>query len=225
MGFFKQSAGVVFFRTMKGLSTLGERWGSEWLIYNPLVHLAFERSARRNAPPLVKGIRRLFPHAKRVVDVGCGTGRFAAEFQSEGYEVEGYEYSAKLRRQAAKRGIGVSAFDLSTGVPTLPPRLFDIALSTEVAEHIPAEFAETLAHFLLNCAPVVVFTAAQPGQGGTGHINEKPREYWIEVFTNAGATYEPDMTSKLAASLEASKTQAFMYHNLSVFRSPASRTA
>jgi hypothetical protein len=33
-------------------------------------------------------------------------------------------------------------------------------------------------------APVVLFSAAPPGQGGENHVNEQPGEYWRKLFRN-----------------------------------------
>jgi hypothetical protein len=52
----------------------------------------------------------------------------------------------------------------------------------EVAEHLPEARAEGLVGDLVRLAPVVLFSAAIPGQGGTGHINEQYLSYWVNHF-------------------------------------------
>jgi hypothetical protein len=47
-----------------------------------------------------------------------------------------------------------------------------------------------------------VFSAAHPGQGGTGHINEQPKSYWIERFQRAGLTYQTRLTEQIAAGFQ-----------------------
>jgi len=37
---------------------------------------------------------------------------------------------------------------------------------------------------LTEAAPVVAFSAALPGQGGDGHINERPASYWARLFAS-----------------------------------------
>lgn len=61
-------------------------------------------------------------------------------------------------------------------------RKFDLAISVEVAEHIGEESADTFIGSLCNHSDVVLFSAALPMQGGTGHINEKPCSYWVKKF-------------------------------------------
>ncbi len=61
-------------------------------------------------------------------------------------------------------------------------RHFDLAVCLEVAEHLPAERAETLVASLVSLAPVVLFSAAIPYQGGDDHVNEQWPEYWQQLF-------------------------------------------
>ncbi len=59
---------------------------------------------------------------------------------------------------------------------------FDLAISLEVAEHLSPTSAETFITTLTQLAPVVVFSAAIPFQGGVRHINEQWPDYWVNLF-------------------------------------------
>jgi hypothetical protein len=72
------------------------------------------------------------------------------------------------------------ACDLSK--PFAIDRKFDLALCLEVAEHLPPARAESLIDDLVTLAPVVLFSAAIPGQGGVNHINERYLGYWDALF-------------------------------------------
>ena len=61
-------------------------------------------------------------------------------------------------------------------------RKFDLATCLEVAEHLPQGCARQLVSNLTSLAPIVLFSAAIPHQGGTNHINEQWPEYWAELF-------------------------------------------
>src|SRR6185437_3265527 len=61
-------------------------------------------------------------------------------------------------------------------------RRFDLACSLEVAEHLPRERASDFVGLLTRSAPIVLFSAAIPGQGGNHHINEQWQSYWSELF-------------------------------------------
>jgi SAM-dependent methyltransferase len=116
-----------------------------------------------------------------VVDVGCGSGTWLKVFQEQGVRdilgIDGdYVEPASLE-------ISASCFlpsDLTK--PLVACRRFDLAMCLEVAEHLPARSAETLIESLVGLAPVVLFSAAAPHQGGTEHVNEQWPAYWAERF-------------------------------------------
>lgn len=121
---------------------------------------------------------------------------------------------------AAKQGVDCRPFDLNLTPAADLPKIFDVAYCFEVAEHLPAPLGERLVTFLASLAPVVVFSAAHPGQGGTGHINEQPKHYWIERFQHAGLTYQIAMTEQVAAGFESHKVPGdWLKANVLVFTS------
>jgi hypothetical protein len=65
-------------------------------------------------------------------------------------------------------------------------RIFDLVVSLEVAEHLPKESAAGFVESLTRLAPVVLFSAAIPFQGGEGHLNEQWPEYWARLFEARG---------------------------------------
>jgi hypothetical protein len=72
------------------------------------------------------------------------------------------------------------AFDLKK--PIQINRKFDLVVSLEVAEHLPDESARTFVQSLTRLGPVILFSAAIPFQGGTGHLNEQWPDYWANYF-------------------------------------------
>jgi hypothetical protein len=62
-------------------------------------------------------------------------------------------------------------------------RRFDLVQSLEVAEHLPVGNAEEFVGCLCAHGDVVQFSAAQPGQGGVGHLNERCPSYWAGLFS------------------------------------------
>jgi SAM-dependent methyltransferase len=203
-----------------GLSRVGELTGQSWLTYHPWVYEAFWESAVHAAPGFARVIRDTFPEVRSAIDLGCGTGNYVAALRTVGIPAEGYEYSGRARRIASRRlGVELHAFDLR-----LPARLpqADLAMSLEVAEHVPAALGDLLVAALAGAAPLVVFTAATPGQGGIGHINEQPREYWRDRFARVGFTFEPEQSAQVAAACVKHVNGApWIAQNVSVFRRKA----
>ena len=136
-------------------------------------------SAREIVPLIMKWFA-----PRTVVDVGCGSGTWAAAYKQAGAAV-----------------LGIDGFDVKTEQLLIQPqeferrnlieplrleRRFDLVNCLEVAEHLPASRAQSLVRDLCRLGDVVVFSAAVPGQGGTHHINEQWPSYWIALFQEQG---------------------------------------
>jgi hypothetical protein len=200
------------------LSALGERWGAEWLIYNPLIMRWYHRRAVKAAPAVIETLERVFPQAQSYVDIGAGSGAFAAQALRRGHPTQACEYSRLFRWLAKRHGVDSTRFDLNAQPPAHLSGPFDLAYCFEVAEHVPPELGIRLVEFVSDQAPVAVFTAAHPGQGGAGHINEQPRSYWIERFERAGMRYRPDLTARTADGFEGeSAGSPWLAENVMVF--------
>lgn len=70
-----------------------------------------------------------------------------------------------------------------------PSGSFDLAMSLEVLEHISDAAGKRVIAYMAERAPVVLFSAAVPGQGGRNHINEQWQSYWAAEFRKHG--FEP----------------------------------
>jgi hypothetical protein len=70
--------------------------------------------------------------------------------------------------------------DLEAGIPS--QGFFDLVACIEVIEHISSPSANRLIKQITDCTNLVLFSAAIPGQGGIGHINERLHEYWHDRF-------------------------------------------
>jgi len=140
--------------------------------------------ARRSAEIIVPLVVDLI-RPNSVVDVGCGVGAWLSVFMEHGVEdvlgIDGEWVDRALLKIPERR---FSSFDLEK--PFRIDRRFDLAMSVEVAEHLPAECAEIFVASLTRLAPVVLFSAAIPFQGGTHHLNEQWPEYWAGYFRERG---------------------------------------
>jgi len=119
------------------------------------------------------------------VDVGCGLGHWLLAMANLGVPrilgVDG-PHVDRSRLKIPKEMF--KSHDLRNSLPDFGR--FDIAMSLEVAEHLPSKCAEGFIAGLIRLAPVVVFSAAIPGQGGTNHVNEQWPEYWEALFREHG---------------------------------------
>ncbi len=138
----------------------------------------------RSAEEIVPLILEVVP-ARSVVDVGCGEGAWLAAFTKNGVlDVLGVDgdYVDRDTLQISRERFQTA--DLSK--PLEIGRTFDLAVSLEVAEHLPPECAASFVESLTRLAPVVLFSAAIPFQGGTQHLNEQWPDKWAELFRKHG---------------------------------------
>jgi len=139
------------------------------------------RSSAETVVPLV--MDRVVPRS--VVDLGCGHGIWLETFARHG--VQDY--------------IGVDGDWVPRDKLHFPPELFvparldkplrlgrrfDLAVSLEVAEHLPERGARQFVRNIAELAPCVLFSAAVPYQRGTDHINEQWPDYWASLFREHG---------------------------------------
>jgi SAM-dependent methyltransferase len=122
---------------------------------------------------------------RSVIDVGCGVGTWLRAVQIHGVsDILGIDGDYVDRAALEIPGDRFLARDLR--MPIKLDRQFDLAISLEVAEHLPPECACDFVASLAGLAPLILFSAAIPFQGGTHHVNEQWPHYWATLFKDQG---------------------------------------
>lgn len=162
--------------------------GKEKRFYNPKFYRELEAtrdSARETLPIIFDLMKRDLLKPASMVDIGCGAGHWLAVAAELGVkDILGIDGEWALRAQLAIPRDKFIEHDLRS--PLKLGRRFDVALSLEVAEHLPESQARAFVETLCEAADRVVFSAAIPGQGGRHHINEQWPDYWAELFRGLG---------------------------------------
>lgn len=136
--------------------------------------------------------------ALRICDYGAGIGQYVALLREHGYDAMGLDgidgiigMSEGRVRQANFTEDACWRNDWGA-----PP---DIALSFEVGEHIPAEFAGAYLRWLTGAARHgILMSWAVPGQRGRGHVNCRSPE-WVACAigqTWSGYAVDEDATDR-----------------------------
>ncbi|MGB3511307.1 MAG: methyltransferase domain-containing protein [Microcoleaceae cyanobacterium] len=148
-------------------------------IFEPNFHL---EKLFIDIPPFKYIYERFLPES--ILDIGCGLGQYLKIFNKLGAEeiigVDGFtpEQSFLNPNQYIRH-------DLTN--PLNLKRKFDLVMCLEVAEHLPpgneVNLIEILNHHTSN---ILIFSAAEIGQPGHGHINCQSFKYWANLLQNQG---------------------------------------
>ena len=161
--------------------------GSQGL-YDEVYFKHLSRRVRESVEVVVPEIVGSFEPSS-AVDLGCGDGQWTMGLARSGVRTVGVD-SAEIDRESHRLATFLRR-DLTVLAPGCLDRS-DICLCLEVAEHLPQRAADSLVALISSISDIVLFSAAVPGQGGTGHLNEQPHSYWIDRFTARG--FSPDQT-------------------------------
>jgi SAM-dependent methyltransferase len=185
------------------------------LMYDSEYYVAVEEHARKASAAISAAIMAdLKPRS--VIDVGCGTGALLEALRDRGCEVFGLEYSEGGLAVCRSRKLDVRKFDLERDTFE-GDRIFDVAVSTEVAEHLPERCADRYIELLTRAAPQIVFTAAYPGQGGRDHVNEQPAAYWIDKFSALGFSFNEPLSQGWRCQWKEADIAAWYWKNAMIF--------
>ena len=169
------------------------------------------RAAQSIAPLVNRALE-----ARSVVDFGCGTGAWLKAFRENGADtVLGLDQFDPSGMQLLMAAQEYRRVDLTRELQL--PRSYDLAICLEVGEHLPAAASRILVRNLVRASGRIVFSAATPGQGGVGHINERPLWDWVELFAEEGYAASDFIRAAIAAEgLEAEPW--YRYNTLFFFR-------
>jgi cyclopropane fatty-acyl-phospholipid synthase-like methyltransferase len=121
------------------------------------------------------------PPLQSAVDIGCGVGTWLSVLQRQGLrEIRGVDGHWVDQKNLVIPPGCFSHHDLQVDLDL--GRRFDLAISLEVAEHLPPARARGFVAWLTGLSDVVLFSAATPRQGGKNHYNEQWQDYWAGLF-------------------------------------------
>lgn len=146
----------------------------------------------------------------RVLDVGCGPGIYVDALRAVGFDADGIDPDPRSPYDK------ISVFDPVFDTPKYQG--YDLCLSLEVAEHLEECRADDFVAALVRTAPIVIFSAALPGQGGHGHINCQPKEYWAHKFNRHNYVVDDFFTENLRQYMLSGYHLGWFVNNVQVFR-------
>jgi SAM-dependent methyltransferase len=152
--------------------------------YSPEYYDAIVAGSRASAAVIAPIVTQLV-RPRSVIDIGCGTGAWLAAFAAQGAErITGVDGDYVDRDRLLIPRESFHAADLRRDWPTLDRA--DLAICLEVAEHVAPSASEELIANLTRLAPIILFSAAIPYQGGEDHVNERWPTFWFDLFQARG---------------------------------------
>jgi len=123
----------------------------------------------------------------RIIEIGTAGGWFGEGFKKLDVSISGIEGSivgyAKSQRRESYSQLVHRDLRRGIGYPFLGDK-FDIALCTEVAEHIEPPFSAILVRDICRVSNLVWFSFEPPNTNPAHihHPNEMPTKFWINLF-------------------------------------------
>ncbi len=153
---------------------------------------------------------------QNVYDFGCGNGIYLKYFYERNFNVLGLDASQNASKTSLIPSELILEKDLRKKIDL--NKKSDILICFEVAEHLPAKYADILVDNLTRHSDLIFFTAAKPGQGGTNHFNEQLPKYWIDKFEKRNFFYLKQETKKLKKFLKENNGVFWIVENLMIFK-------
>ena len=143
---------------------------------------------------------------KPTFDFGCGNGFYLSKLEEAGFKncvgIDGFPLNNYLNSN-------LTVMDLTLNIDMYTGRVGDKGLwkgnviSLEVGEHLPKEAQETFMQTVTkHCAGKLVFSWAEIGQPGLGHINCRDINEVIQDVRSRGFIYLQGLSEQVRATIE-----------------------
>jgi len=149
-----------------------------------------------------------------LIDLGAGSGMMVRAARARGWRAQGYDVADPQPRPDLV--LIQSLLEVEAPARTV--------ICMEVAEHVPeSEADQVIASVWRNCEPGghVIWSAAQPGQGGVGHINCQPPHYWRERARQQGFLPLPALEQDLHQWITAGYHMGWFARNRQIWQRPS----
>lgn len=157
---------------------------------------------------------------RSVIDYGCGIGSYLLSAHNNGIEkIKGFDIGGEFARKYTPLEVQpfIEYIDCTQEIVTSK---YDCVISFETAEHIEPSGTNTFISNLVNSLDkigLILFTAAPEGQQGTGHINCRPKEFWINEFESRGLVHMISSQESIKKAWKELGAPDYIINNLLVF--------
>lgn len=145
-----------------------------------------------------------------LLDIGCGPGTYVKAFRKQGIDAIGIDIDPRI---AGRENLfQESLFETE--------RTSELVVCLEVAEHIPEEMSDKIALSISNAIKskgMLIWSAAQPGQGGVGHVNCQTKDFWEDKFLGLGLSRSVKTEENLKTFITKGYHMGWFVNNVMIF--------
>lgn len=170
-----EACGAQYDKIFRQLDDLNRKG---WYEVNKINFYEIEAEEGPFAARLAQWIDQTF-EPMEVLDVGCGPGIYVKAMNDEGINAVGIDIDSRIKNR--ENVFQESLFETK--------RKSELVLCLEVAEHINSDLSDQIVESIIGTIKpggALIWSAAHPGQGGVGHINCQPKEFWEDKFLTKG---------------------------------------
>lgn len=156
-----------------------------------------------------------------IIDYGCGIGAYLeAALRNNIKKIKGFDIGGDYVKKYTEKSVQPFIEYLDCTLP-LSTDKYDCTISLETGEHIETSASDQFVLNIVNSTNhtgTILFSAAQPGQGGSGHINCQTKEFWKEKFSVHSFIYDKALTDAILKEWKLQKAPEYIINNLIVFK-------
>lgn len=156
-----------------------------------------------------------------VIDYGCGIGAYLESSLNKGItNIKGFDIGGEYVKKYTEKSIQpfIEYLDCTKPVNT---EKYECVISLETGEHIETKYSEQFIKNIVNSTQKkgnIIYSAAQPGQPGTGHINCQPKEFWIKIFNSFNFFVDEKLTNKVSSNWSSLGAPNYITNNLIILK-------
>lgn len=207
-----ETCGKKYDTIFKSINNL---WRNGWYQLDSTDVINYDQIEEEEGPfakRLAHWIKDQFAPCDFVYDLGCGPGTYVNALNDIGVDTFGYDIDPRVEDKP-----NLICADLLKLNPTTQAEL---VLCLETAEHIDTMHNKDIVKAIDRClihGGMLIWSAAQPGQGGVGHINCQTKEYWHKLFQKKGFSRNYGIEKSLVDDMRTGYHMGWFVQNVMVF--------
>lgn len=156
-----------------------------------------------------------------IIDWGCGIGAYLESgYNNNIQHLKGIDIGGDTVKNYTPQHI-IKYIEYTDCTLPLYFGEYECVISLETGEHIETSNSLQFVKNIINSKAkngTIIFSAAQPGQKGTGHINCQPKTFWLDIFGTFGVNIDLNLTKEVIGYWEGLGAPQYLLNNLMILK-------